>query len=63
MTSSISDPVDAGPVTPEVTRVSARRFVAHFVDGVLFTVLFVIALLVVAALPSGSVGDIVLQRS
>jgi uncharacterized RDD family membrane protein YckC len=47
-------------VTPEVTRVSARRFVAHFVDGVLFSVLFVIAVLVVSVLPSGTVGDVVL---
>ena len=47
-------------VTPEATRVSGRRFVAHLVDGVLFSVLFVIALLVVAALPSGTAGDVAL---
>jgi uncharacterized RDD family membrane protein YckC len=47
-------------VTPEVTRVSGRRFVAHFVDGVLFSVLFVIAILLVPILPSGTVADVVL---
>jgi uncharacterized RDD family membrane protein YckC len=34
--------------------------VAHFVDGVLFSVLFVIAVLVVSVLPSGTVGDVIL---
>ena len=60
MSLSGSDPEDVGPVTPEVTRVSGRRFVAHFVDGVLYSLLFIIALLVVAALPTGTVGDVTL---
>jgi uncharacterized RDD family membrane protein YckC len=34
--------------------------VAHCVDGVLFTALFLIALLLVPVLPSGTVGDIAL---
>jgi uncharacterized RDD family membrane protein YckC len=49
-----------GMLTPEVTRVSGRRFVAHFVDGVFFSGLFVIAILAVGALPSGTAGDVVL---
>ena len=48
------------PPTPDSTRVSGRRFVAHFVDGVLFAVLFLVALLIVGLLPDSAVADVLL---
>ena len=42
------------------TRVSGRRYVAHFVDGVLFAILFLIAILLVGALPDSTAGDVLL---
>jgi uncharacterized RDD family membrane protein YckC len=32
---------------PQATRVSGRRYVAHFVDGILYTILFLVLLLTV----------------
>jgi uncharacterized RDD family membrane protein YckC len=63
MVSSGSELGDVRRVTPEATRVSGRRFVAHFVDGVLFIVLFLIALLVVGLLPSGTIAFIGMMSS
>jgi uncharacterized RDD family membrane protein YckC len=48
-----------GPV-PSETRVSGRRFVAHFVDGIIYAILFIVAILLVGALPEGQVADVVL---
>jgi uncharacterized RDD family membrane protein YckC len=42
------------------TRVSGRRFVAHFVDGILFAIAFVVVVLVFALLPEGPVVDALL---
>jgi len=53
-----------GTVPPEATRVSGWRFVAHFTDGVLFAVMFVIVVLlagvVLGALPEGVVADVLM---
>jgi uncharacterized RDD family membrane protein YckC len=46
--------------TPDATRVSGRRFVAHTVDGTLYGLLFVIAILIVGALPESRLSDVVL---
>jgi uncharacterized RDD family membrane protein YckC len=46
--------------TEEDTRVSGRRYAAHVIDGIIIVVVFVIALVLVAALPSGTVGDVIL---
>ena len=42
------------------TRVSGRRFIAHWVDGLLITILLVGAVLLVGMLPEGTLGDIAL---
>ena len=47
-------------IDPESTRVSGRRFVAHVVDGVLFTILFVVVLMLVGTLPQGETTDVLL---
>jgi uncharacterized RDD family membrane protein YckC len=46
-------------VTPDETRISGRRFLAHLVDGMLYTMLFVIAIVACAALPRGTFGSVV----
>ena len=47
---------EGGPAfSAERTRVSGRRFVAHIVDGTLYTVLFVLLILV-----AGATNDVVL---
>ena len=48
------------PPIRSATRVSGRRLVAHFVDGTIYTVLFIVAILVVGMLPDSTVGDVVL---
>ena len=45
---------------PTDTRVSGRRYVAHLVDGVLFTILLLIAILLVGSLPNSAAGDALL---
>ena len=45
---------------PTDTHVSARRYVAHFVDGTIFTVLFLVAILLVGSLPNSTAGDVLL---
>jgi len=49
--------VEAAP-DPELTRVSGRRFVAHLLDGVAFTILLVLVILLFALLPSGTLTDV-----
>jgi uncharacterized RDD family membrane protein YckC len=49
--------VEAAP-DPESTRVSGRRFVAHLLDGVAFTILLVLVILLFALLPSGTLTDV-----
>jgi len=51
-------PSASSVVTPEMTRVSGRRFVAHIVDGTLYFILFAIVLLLAGALPSGTASDV-----
>jgi uncharacterized RDD family membrane protein YckC len=46
------------PPIPSATRVSGRRLVAHIVDATLYTVLFLVAVLLVGALPESTFGDI-----
>jgi uncharacterized RDD family membrane protein YckC len=49
-----------GPYQPTTanTRVSVRRYVAHFLDGTIFAVLYVVLVLVVgSALPEGDASD------
>jgi uncharacterized RDD family membrane protein YckC len=48
------------PPIPSATHVSGRRLVAHFVDGTIYTVLFIVAVLLVGMLPESTVGDVLL---
>jgi uncharacterized RDD family membrane protein YckC len=47
--------VGGPPFTPEQTHVSVRRFLAHLVDGIVYTVLWIIALI-----PAAIISDILL---
>jgi uncharacterized RDD family membrane protein YckC len=52
----VSEPL----VPPDATRVSGRRFVAHVVDGTLYGLLFIVAILIVGALPKSALSDFLL---
>jgi uncharacterized RDD family membrane protein YckC len=52
--------IETAAPSRDLTRVSGRRYVAHFVDGVLFTIMFLLAIVVVGLLPSGTLGDVLL---
>ena len=45
---------------PTDTHVSGRRFAAHLVDGTIYGFLYLVAILLVGALPSSTAGDVVL---
>ena len=45
---------------PTDTHVTGRRFAAHLVDGMIYTVLFLVAILLVGALPESTAGDVAL---
>ena len=46
---------------PTDTHVSERRYVAHFVDGTLFTILYVLAIVLVGSVaPDHTFGDVLL---
>ena len=49
--------------TPDASRVSGRRFVAHAVDGTLYGLLFIVAILIVGALPESALSDFLLNAT
>src|SRR5215216_5861392 len=50
----------AGNVSPHTgnTRVSGRRYLAHWLDSTIFVVLFLILVLLAGSLPDGGVSDV-----
>jgi uncharacterized RDD family membrane protein YckC len=59
-----ADSIDAAPgVSEESTRVSGRRFLAHFLDGLIFSVVAIIALIplfvLVAVAPDSTIAMVI----